>query len=101
MYLILVGYSLREMPEPIGEAPDWLVDFRGSFGPVPGALGTEDVSVDLVTFQQRASVVEPEGVRRQADLLAGGRIDNQARPHVSHRQSYAFASGSTCIVRAW
>ena len=38
MYLILVGYSLREMPEPIGEAPDWLVDFRGSFGPVPGAL---------------------------------------------------------------
>ena len=38
MYLILVGWSLREMPEPIGEAPDWLVDFRDSFGPVPGAL---------------------------------------------------------------
>src|SRR4029078_7918068 len=36
---VLCGGVCRETSaEPIGEAPDWLVDFRDSFGPVPGAL---------------------------------------------------------------
>lgn len=37
-YLIIIGWSLKEAPQPIGQAPEWIVDFRGSFGPVPGAI---------------------------------------------------------------
>ena len=54
-YLILVGWSLREMPEPVGEAPDWLVDFRGSFGPVPGALILMLVPVVIWILLQRTA----------------------------------------------
>ncbi len=54
-YLILVGWSLREMPEPVGEAPDWLVDFGGSFGPVPGALILMLVPVVLWILLQRTA----------------------------------------------
>jgi ribose transport system permease protein len=37
-YLVLGGLSLRVMPQPIGEAPSWIVRFDGSFAGVPGAL---------------------------------------------------------------
>jgi ribose transport system permease protein len=54
-YLILVGWSLREMPEPIGEAPSWLVDFGDSFGPVPGALIMMLIPVVLWILLQRTA----------------------------------------------
>jgi ribose transport system permease protein len=38
MYLVLAGMSLRETPQPIGNAPHWIVRFDGSFGHIPGAL---------------------------------------------------------------
>jgi ribose transport system permease protein len=38
MYLVLVGWALKETPQPIGNAPHWLVRFDGSFGHIPGAV---------------------------------------------------------------
>jgi ribose transport system permease protein len=37
-YLVITGASVIVMPEPLGEAPDWVARFSGSFGPVPGAV---------------------------------------------------------------
>jgi ribose transport system permease protein len=37
-YLILAGLNVRLLPVPQGPAPDWISDFAGPIGPVPGAI---------------------------------------------------------------
>lgn len=37
-YLVLGGLALEIMPQPIGEAPTWIVRFGGSIAGVPGAV---------------------------------------------------------------
>lgn len=37
-YLVLGGLALEVLPQPIGQAPTWIVAFNGSFAGVPGAL---------------------------------------------------------------
>jgi ribose transport system permease protein len=37
-YLVLTGISLQQMPQPVGQAPHWIIQFDGSFGPLPGAV---------------------------------------------------------------
>jgi ribose transport system permease protein len=38
IYLIVVGLTLQELPNPGGRAPGWLTDLAGSYGPLPGAV---------------------------------------------------------------
>lgn len=38
MYLVLVGLALVVMGQPGGRSPEWMAQFAGSYGPVPGAL---------------------------------------------------------------
>ncbi len=84
MYLILVGWSLREMPEPIGEAPDWLVDFRGSFGPVPGALILMLVPVVVWILLHAHGVLPGADVRRRR--RAGVVLGRRQRHRRAHRR---------------
>jgi ribose transport system permease protein len=37
-YLVLVGLTLQELPQPGGGAPGWMDALAGSLGPVPGAV---------------------------------------------------------------
>jgi len=47
-YLVLVGLALEVMPQPIGEAPTWIVRFGGSIVGIPGAVIL--VAVPLVAW---------------------------------------------------
>lgn len=54
-YLVIGGLSLMIMPQPIGEAPQWIIDFEGSFGGVPGALILGAIPIAVWLILQRTA----------------------------------------------
>jgi ribose transport system permease protein len=70
MYLVLAGMSLRETPQPIGNAPHWVERFDGSFGHIPGALILTAIPVAIWVALQRTPFYK--------ELLAVGGDDRAA-----------------------
>lgn len=54
-YLVLAGLSLEVMPQPVGEAPTWIVRFGGSIAGVPGAVILVAVPVVVWLLLRRTS----------------------------------------------
>lgn len=54
-YLVLQGLALEVMPQPIGEAPTWIVDFGGSIAGIPGALILVAVPVVIWVLLRRTA----------------------------------------------